>query len=177
MPQRTKHPEAEHLKIPTAQREPNFTYCQHLSKNTKHEELLCFYRRENRNTNWTHYKRDARKSRLPNGRTLFSYYSCQIWHAYVLLLTRDDFKDMKPTKFQKIALLTKNNILDFSTTAGVPGGAIGGALGGIVKQNCTFHFSWLAWSGNCLERAAQKKNSKGLMSVTYMAMNSGSVRK
>lgn len=41
------------------------------------------------------------------------------------------------------AILTKNNILDFSTTAGVPGGAIGGALGGIVKQNCTFHFSWL----------------------------------
>ena len=32
-------------------------------------------------------------------------------------------------------VLTKNSILDFSTTAGVPGGAIGGALGGIVRQN------------------------------------------
>jgi len=49
-------------------------------------------------------------------------------------------KICSPQKF-KTALLTKNNILDFSTTAGVPGGAIGGALGGIVKQNCTFHFS------------------------------------
>lgn len=26
---------------------------------------------------------------------------------------------------------------------------MGGALGGIVRQNCTFHFSWAAWSGNC----------------------------
>jgi len=46
-------------------------------------------------------------------------------------------------------VLTKNSILDFSTTAGVPGGAIGGALGGIVRQNWTFHFSCVAWSGNC----------------------------
>lgn len=46
-------------------------------------------------------------------------------------------------------VLTKNSILDFSTTAGVPGGAMGGALGGIVRQNWTFHFSCVAWSGNC----------------------------
>lgn len=37
--------------------------------------------------------------------------------------------------------LTKKSILDLSTTAMVPGGAMGGALGGMVRQNWTFHFS------------------------------------
>lgn len=45
--------------------------------------------------------------------------------------------------------LTKKSILDLSTTAMVPGGAIGGALGGMVRQNWTFHLSCAAWSGNC----------------------------
>lgn len=48
-----------------------------------------------------------------------------------------------------MGILTKKSILDLSTTAMVPGGAIGGALGGIVRQNWTFHFSCPAWSGNC----------------------------
>ena len=47
--------------------------------------------------------------------------------------------------------LTKKSILDLSTTAMVPGGAMGGALGGMVRQNWTFHFSCAAWSGNCRE--------------------------
>lgn len=45
-------------------------------------------------------------------------------------------------------LLTKKSILDFSTTAIVPGGAMGGALGGMVRQNWTFHLSSEVWSGN-----------------------------
>lgn len=48
--------------------------------------------------------------------------------------------------------LTKKSILDLSTTAMVPGGAMGGALGGMVRQNWTFHFSCAAWSGNYKER-------------------------
>ena len=48
--------------------------------------------------------------------------------------------------------LTKKSILDLSTTATVPGGAIGGALGGMVRQNWTFHFSCAAWSGNYGQR-------------------------
>lgn len=47
--------------------------------------------------------------------------------------------------------LTKKSILDLSTTAMVPGGAMGGALGGMVRQNWTFHLSSVAWSGNCRE--------------------------
>ncbi len=47
--------------------------------------------------------------------------------------------------------LTKKSILVLSTTAMVPGGAMGGALGGMVRQNCTFQFSWAAWSGNWRE--------------------------
>lgn len=51
--------------------------------------------------------------------------------------------------FALMGILTKKSILDLSTTATVPGGAIGGALGGMVRQNWTFHFSCAAWSGNC----------------------------
>lgn len=42
---------------------------------------------------------------------------------------------------EALTRLTKNSILDLSTTAMVPGGAMGGALGGMVRQNWTFHFS------------------------------------
>lgn len=53
---------------------------------------------------------------------------------------------------ESLPRLTKKSILDLSTTAMVPGGAMGGALGGMVRQNWTFHFSCAAWSGNCRER-------------------------
>ena len=63
--------------------------------------------------------------------------------------------------------LTKKSILDLSTTAMVPGGAMGGALGGMVRQNWTFHFSCAAWSGNYKERhifiAKQRK-----LQITYI---------
>ena len=39
--------------------------------------------------------------------------------------------------------LTKNNIFVFSTTAGVPGGAISGPLGGILRHHSTRHLSLL----------------------------------
>lgn len=61
-------------------------------------------------------------------------------------------------------VLTKKSILVLSTTAMVPGGAMGGALGGIVRQNCTFHFSWAAWSGNC-----RSQNNEMVMRITRYA--------
>ncbi len=67
--------------------------------------------------------------------------------------------------------LTKKSILDLSTTAMVPGGAIGGALGGMVRQNWTFHLSCAAWSGNCRERRefiiSYLSNTEAIPSVLY----------
>lgn len=59
---------------------------------------------------------------------------------------------VRKAKVEVPPTLTKKSILDLSTTAMVPGGAIGGALGGMVRQNWTFHFSCAAWSGNCGQR-------------------------
>lgn len=90
--------------------------------------------------NRTHYKRDPSKSRIPNSTTLLAITAVRygLMLCYELVMISET---CRVRILNQIALLTKNNILDFSTTAGVPGGAIGGALGGIVKQNCTFHFS------------------------------------
>lgn len=91
--------------------------------------------------NRTRYKRNPSKSRIPNSKTLLAITAVRysgVMFCYELMMISET---CKVRILKQIALLTKNNILDFSTTAGVPGGAIGGALGGIVKQNCTFHFS------------------------------------
>ena len=53
---------------------------------------------------------------------------------YISYYRNQDYMKSKLTHTHQV-VLTKNSILDFSTTAGVPGGAIGGALGGIVRQN------------------------------------------
>lgn len=56
------------------------------------------------------------------------------YHKVALLASHGFFLRTSATHTHWV-VLTKNSILDFSTTAGVPGGAIGGALGGIVRQN------------------------------------------